>query len=81
MTPLQSCSECYNVKVWVTGGKTTYFQNITYYNIQGNYIFWEKWRREMFIDLDGTLTKPIKDLITPAIPDQPGTITPCRPSL
>jgi len=23
MTPLQSCSECWNMKVWVTGGKTT----------------------------------------------------------
>jgi hypothetical protein len=45
MTPLQSCSECYHFKVWVTGGKTTYFQNISYNNIQGNYIFWEKWRR------------------------------------
>ena len=25
MTPLQSCSECYNPKLWVTGGKTTEF--------------------------------------------------------
>ena len=25
MTPLQSCSECWNKKVWVTGGKTTEF--------------------------------------------------------
>lgn len=25
MTPLQSCSECWNKKLWVTGGKTTYF--------------------------------------------------------
>ena len=45
MTPLQSCSECYDVKVWVTGGKTTYFNDISYTNIQGNYIFWENWRR------------------------------------
>lgn len=40
MTPLQSCSECYHFKLWVTGGKTTYFENITYTNISGNYIFW-----------------------------------------
>ena len=30
MTPLQSCSECWQLKLWVTGGKTTYFKNITY---------------------------------------------------
>lgn len=23
MTPLQSCSECYHFKLWVTGGKST----------------------------------------------------------
>lgn len=40
MTPLQSCSECYHFKLWVTGGKTTLFSNISYNNIQGNYIFW-----------------------------------------
>lgn len=40
MTPLQSCSECHDFRLWVTGGKTTYFQNITYHNILGNYIYW-----------------------------------------
>ena len=40
MTPLQSCSECHDKKLWVTGGKTTYFNNISYTNVQGNYIFW-----------------------------------------
>lgn len=40
MTPLQSCSECFSFKLWVTGGKTTHFKNITYTNIQGNYIYW-----------------------------------------
>ena len=29
MTPLQSCSECFHYKLWVTGGKTTYFENIS----------------------------------------------------
>lgn len=28
MTPLQSCSECFISKLWVTGGKTTYFEDI-----------------------------------------------------
>ena len=40
MTPLQSCSECFDFRLWVTGGKTTFFKNISYHNIQGNYIFW-----------------------------------------
>lgn len=28
--------------------------------MQGDYIFWEKWRREIFYDMDGTLTRPIQ---------------------
>lgn len=24
-TPLQSCNKCWNIKVWVTGGKSTFF--------------------------------------------------------
>lgn len=35
MTPLKSCSECYNFKLWVVGSKTTLFENIQYNNIQG----------------------------------------------
>jgi hypothetical protein len=82
MTPLQSCSECYDFRLWVTGGKTTHFKNITYQNIQGNYIFWEKWRREIFIDLDGTLLAPVVPTIKPTIPAQSkGSITPYRASL
>lgn len=40
MTPLQSCSECYHFRLWVVGSKTTMFTNISYDNIQGDYIFW-----------------------------------------
>ena len=82
MTPLQSCSECFNFKLWVTGGKTTLFENIQYNNILGKYIFWEKWRREIFVDLDGTMSLPLKQAITPAIPAQSkAVISPYRPSL
>jgi hypothetical protein len=45
MTPLQSCSQCQSHLFWVTGGKTTFFKNIKYINIQGDYIFWNGWRR------------------------------------
>lgn len=40
MTPLQSCSECFNMKLWVVGSKTTMFEGISYTNVTGNYIFW-----------------------------------------
>lgn len=40
MTPLQSCSECWHFKLWVVGSKTTIFRQISYENIQGNYVFW-----------------------------------------
>lgn len=40
MTPLQSCSECFSFKLWVVGSKTTKFEQITYKNVSGNYIFW-----------------------------------------
>jgi hypothetical protein len=54
--------------------KTTFFKNIKYVNIQGNYIFWNGLRREIFVDEDGTLTKPIADLIGLTLSS--GTITP-----
>lgn len=80
MTPLQSCSECFDFRLWVTGGKTTFFKNISYNNIQGDYIFWEKWRREIFMDLDGSLLAPaVSALSLPA--QSKGSITPYRPSL
>lgn len=82
MTPLQSCSQCDNGNLWVTGGKTTTFRNITYINIQGNYIFWQIWRREIFIDVDGSLTNPALSLISPSPAQKANvSITAYRPSL
>jgi hypothetical protein len=59
MTPLQSCSDCYQFNLWVIGSKTSWFEQISYTNVTGDYIFWENWRTEVFIDLDGTLTSPL----------------------
>jgi hypothetical protein len=64
----------------VTGGKTTYFKNITYNNILGNYVFWQKWRREIFMDLDGSMTAPIATSLSLA-PQTGGSVTPYRASL
>jgi hypothetical protein len=75
MTPLQSCSKCESILFQVTGGKTSFFNNIKFSNIQGNYIYWNHWRREIFIDEDGTLTMPIKTALS--LPSGNfGTITP-----
>ncbi len=46
----------------------------------GNYIFWEKWRREIFIDLDGSLTKPIAQSLN-LTSQLSGSISPYRSSL
>jgi len=64
MTPLQSCSKCEHRLFHVSGGKTTFFNNVKFTNIQGNYIFWNLYRREIFIDEDGSLTVPIKTALS-----------------
>lgn len=41
----------------VTGGKNTFFNNLTFFNsTNANFLFWEKNRREIFWDTDGSLT-------------------------
>jgi len=58
--PLQSCSECYHFKKWPQGGKETHFRQIRYdastLDTVTHLVFWEKWKREFFWDMDGTLT-------------------------
>jgi hypothetical protein len=76
MTPLQSCSGCKTYKGWVNGGVTTEFTGISYNNILGNYIFWENFRREIFIDLDGTLLQPMRELFEMPFSGVKGTLTP-----
>ncbi|EAR99597.2 IPT/TIG domain protein (macronuclear) [Tetrahymena thermophila SB210] len=69
MTVFKSCSFCWHFKKWVQGGKLTKFIDISYANINSNKIFWENWRREIYQDLDGSLSgrgKP--SWITPSGP-------------
>ncbi len=40
MTPLQSCSQCSNPKLWTNNPKTSVFSQIKFVNISNNYIFW-----------------------------------------
>ena len=54
---IESCSVCWNMKLWVTGGKNTQFLNVKDYNsATANRIFWQKHRREIFWDQDGSIT-------------------------
>ena len=57
MTVFKSVSFGWHFKKWVTGGKLTQFKGITYKKIDCKKImFWEKWRREIFEDIDGSLS-------------------------
>ena len=57
MVYLRSCSNCDSPLLWVTGGKNTLFRNLKFFNGSNpQWIYWETWRREIFHDLDGSLT-------------------------
>ncbi|CAK63336.1 unnamed protein product (macronuclear) [Paramecium tetraurelia] len=54
---IESCSVCWNVKLWVQGGKNTQFFNVkAYHSDTANRIFWQKHRREIFWDQDGSIS-------------------------
>lgn len=56
-TIIESCSACSNYLVWVTGGKNTHFKGIKIVNSpDARIIHWNNFRREIFWDLDGSLT-------------------------
>lgn len=40
----------------VTSGKAAFFEKITYTNFSGNYLHWNGDRRNIFYDIDGTLS-------------------------
>lgn len=60
-TVFHSCSVCENMLVRATTGRTSFFENIKYTNITGKYMFWNFPQRELFIDLDGSLTGTVYD--------------------
>ncbi|EAR87205.2 IPT/TIG domain protein (macronuclear) [Tetrahymena thermophila SB210] len=70
MKVFKSCSFCWHFKKWVQGGKLTLFSQITYESIStNNYMYWDNWRREIYQDLDGSLSgKGSQQWITPAGP-------------
>lgn len=54
MSALKSCSKCWHFKLKITGGKTTKFYNLTFKSVDRK-VLWDGTKKEVFIDLDGTL--------------------------
>jgi len=70
MSAFKSCSKCYNLKLKITGGKTTKFSKLNFINVEQK-ILWEplSTKKEVFVDLDGTFTeKAKKGMITKYYP-------------
>ena len=67
MSAFESCSKCWHPKLMISGGKITKFSKITLVNTT-KMVKWMGLRREVFIDLDGSLTGEIGGGITPAYP-------------
>jgi hypothetical protein len=59
MTVFQSCSVCNNGDLVVTSGKASFFEGISYTNVLGKYIQWNGPRRNIFYDIDGSLSSSI----------------------
>jgi hypothetical protein len=56
MTVFKSVSFGYHIKKWVTGGKLSRFNAISYAGISSDMMYWENWRREIYEDIDGSMT-------------------------
>lgn len=67
MTIFESCSRCWHPKLKISGGKTTKFKNIKIFN-SSKMVVWIGLKREVYIDLDGSLTGQAGSSITPAYP-------------
>ncbi len=63
MTVWQSCSKCDNLVIYTNFGASYYASNISYQNINGSFYNMLGLKREMFYDLDGSLTNSVFDSI------------------
>ena len=61
MTVWQACSKCDNLLLYTNFGAIYYASNIKYTNIDGSYYHMLGLKREVFYDLDGTLTNNVFD--------------------
>ena len=71
MVAFESCADC-NTLLKITGGKTTKFANVTFNNVDSK-IVWGGTKKEIYLDLDGTLTGTgNRSMITPYYPHLSG---------
>ena len=61
MTVWQACSKCDNLLLYTNFGASYYASQISYQNIKGGYYDMLGLKREVFYDLDGTLTNGVFD--------------------
>ncbi len=61
MTVWQACSKCDNLLLYTNFGATYFASKISYNNIQGAIYNMLGLKREVFYDLDGTLTNNVFD--------------------
>jgi hypothetical protein len=66
MIPIEICVDCSN-ELEKTSGNTIFTSEITFKNIENNFISWRIFRNNIIIDQDGSLALPItKQLSLPA---------------
>jgi hypothetical protein len=64
MTVWQACSKCDNLLLYTNFGATYFSSKISYQNINGAFYELLGMKREVFYDLDGTLTNGVFDSVT-----------------
>jgi hypothetical protein len=64
MTVWQACSKCDNVLLYTNFGATYFASKISYTNINGGFYDMLGLKREVFYDLDGSLTNGVFDSVT-----------------
>ncbi len=61
MTVWAACSKCYEVLLYTNTGSHSYAEKIQYNTINGSYFHMFGLKRDVFTDLDGTLTNGVFD--------------------
>ena len=80
MSAFLSCSECWQFRLKITGGKTTKFSNLAFKSVDRK-IIWDGLKKEVFIDLDGSFLGGNGGSITAYYPHLAGIPECSRPDL
>ena len=71
MKALLSCSKCWNYNLGITGGKTTKFELLSFTNVDQK-VSWGGAKKEVYIDIDGSLLGERNSMITAYYPHLDG---------